>query len=162
MKMTANKRFAVRTALVTSTTLATIIGAQALASLDAATFETPAQPAAAPANTIAQPTGVAVIAQPSAALAYDNMITDPSQPVGAAAPNIVILRHAGAAPAISIQTQTPAQSSPSSVQASASPLQPPSPVQVVPPAPVVQQVTAFAPQVAAAPAPSAPTTRSSR
>lgn len=121
MKMTSTKRFAVRTALVTSTTLATIIGAQALASIDEAAR---AQPAPAPVIAFADPA------------------LDTGQPVSAAAPNIVILRHTGeaSAPAISIQTQTPAQNSANTANQSAAHIQPPNPVQIVPPAPVVRQV----------------------
>ena len=125
MKMTSTKRFAVRTALVTSTTLATILGAQALASLDETARAQPAPPpVVAPAETTA------------------------------AAPNIVILRHASA-PELSFKTQAPAQ--PSSSNTVAVQIQPPNPVQVAPPQPVVQQQAA-----AAQPAPSAPVTRSSR
>jgi hypothetical protein len=69
-------------------------------------------------------------------------MTTTGQPVSAAAPNFVILRHASeaSAPAISVETQAPAQTSASTV--SGSPIQPPNPIQIAPPAPVVQQVAA--------------------
>lgn len=55
-RMTSSKRFAVRTALVTSTTLATIMGAQALVSIDGIStpppVESASQPAAAAPNIV--------------------------------------------------------------------------------------------------------------
>jgi len=137
MKMTSTKRFAVRTDLVTSTTLATVIGAQALASIDEAARAQPIPaPTIAPADPVLQPT------------------TATGQPVSAAVPNVVILRHAGevSAPAINVEPQAPARPSASVVSGSAAPILPPNPVQIAPPAPVVQQVAAQP----------APVTRSSR
>jgi hypothetical protein len=110
MKMTPPKRFAVRSALVTGTTLATIIGAQALASYDAASFSK---------------TPPAVI-QPQFAGSIQSYTEVP-----AVAPNIVILRHAG---------QTTQQGSPSIVNPQVAVIQPPNPVQVAAPQPVPQQI----------------------
>jgi hypothetical protein len=109
MKMTSTKRFAVRTALVTSTTLATIVGAQALASLDAATFSSTPQAVVVPAGA------------------------DSSTP--AAAPNIVILRHAGQDSGAS---NTDSQANASTINSQAIIVQPPNPVQVTVPQPVPQ------------------------
>jgi len=107
-KMTSTKRFVVRTALVTSTTLATILGAQALASTDGAGLIQP---------TAGAPTEVAVAA------------TSGSAQVVSAAPDIVILRRAGDQPA-SAQTTTPPVVNHTIAQSPQVTL--PNPVQVVP------------------------------
>ncbi|WP_119071386.1 hypothetical protein [Aggregatilinea lenta] len=134
MKLTPTKRFNVRTALVTGTSLATIIGAQALTSLDKA--------------ALSQTTPSAIINPVDSA---DVMLFQPdaSDNVSAAAPNIVILRHAGR-PA-GVPAVIPPQSNTSVVGAPPAAIVPPNPVQVAPPQAVVQQI-----------APVAPVTRSSR
>lgn len=141
MKMTSSKRFAVRTALVTGTTLATIIGAQALASLDETAFsKTP--------PAVVEP----------AALSTQSMGSTPEfsalSETAAAAPDIVILRHAGQVPSAQAQITAP---QPSLTIANPQPvaIQPPSPIQVAAPQPVAQA----APQQSSAPV---ARTRSSR
>jgi hypothetical protein len=135
MKMTSTKRFAVRTTLVTGTTLATIVGAHALASFDEAAISKTPPAIVAPVNLATQSTGNSPIIQPSAE-------------VSAAAPDIVILRHAGQAPNVS---STVPQASVGVTNPQPVTIQPPNPVQVAVPQPVPQQ---SAPVVA--------TTRSSR
>jgi hypothetical protein len=128
MKMTSSKRFAVRTALVTGTTLATIIGAQALASLDETAFSKTPPASVAPAEISAQANSAPVFS------------TTPQAP--AAAPNIVILRHASKRSSVTApvpQTNTGASNSQAVI------IQPPNPVQVAAPQPVPQ---ASAPVVA--------------
>jgi hypothetical protein len=122
MKMTSTKRFAVRTALVTGTTLATIIGAQALASLDETAFSQTPPAMVAPAELSLQST--------------DGVVFPSASQSPAAAPNIVILRHAGQAPSVSI---TAPQTNTSPVRPQTTVIQPPSPVQVTVPQPVPQQ-----------------------
>lgn len=123
MKMTSSTRFAVRTALVTGTTLATIVGAQALVSLDESSLSKTPQAVVAPAELTTQPTGSAPSLQPPI-------------DVPAVAPNIVILRHAGQVPAI--QNVVPETNADPANRQSIT-IQPPNPVQVVVPQPVPQQ-----------------------
>jgi hypothetical protein len=150
MKMTSTQRFAVRTALVTSSTLATLIGAQALASLDETTLlQATPQAVIAPAELNTQS---AVGLQPTAV-----------NGAAAAAPTITILRHAGVQPSTS---QTAAQPGTTSAQPPVI-VRPPNPVQVAPPQPVQvvppQPVQVAPPQaVVQQAAPAAPRTRSSR
>lgn len=128
MKLTPAKRFDVRTALVTGTTLATIIGAQALASLDKATLSQ------------TTPSAIASPANPAVVMPFQS---EGSGDVAAAAPNIVILRHAGG-PA-SVPTVAPPQPITSVVGAQPAAIQPPNPVQVAPPQAVAQQIAPIAP-----------------
>ena len=129
MKMTPTKRFAVRTTLVTGTTLATIIGAQALVSLDEDAFSATPPASVAPVELTPQQTGNTSMALPT---------NTPSTTVlKAAPPTIVILRHAGQNPsAVAPATNTIAINPPVAV------IQPPNPVQVVAPQPVPQQQSA--------------------
>lgn len=142
MKLTTPKRIAVRTALVTGTTLATVLGAQALVSLDEAALSQSTPAAVVPADLTTQSANEVFVLQPAA-----------TSSVPAAAPNIVILRHAGSQGSAS---QPAVQSSVTTGSTPNVAIQPPNPVQVAPPSPVVQQV---APIAAAQPA---PRTRSSR
>jgi hypothetical protein len=143
-KLTSTKRFAVRLSLVTGSTLATIIGAQSLASIDKLITASPdpavTSPELQPALTSAPPNGSGVT--PSADAAH-------------VAPAITILRRPG---------QTGANTT-SNVN-----IQPPAPVQITAPdpvivqepsAPVIVQAPGAAPAAAPAPA-SRPATRSSR
>ena len=113
--MTSTKRFMVRTAMVTGTTLATILGSQSLAAFDQANSAASVEPInTEPSNTtFVFPTISTVIDAP------------------AVAPSIVILRHQGET-VTTVPTQTITQSR----------IAPPNPVQIAPPQPVIQQVTA--------------------
>lgn len=125
MKMTPTKRFAVRTTLATSTTLATIIGAQALVSLDENTFSV---------TPTAINTSVGLAPQQTSSTDLGSAI---DTPLKAAPPIIVILRHAGQPP-VNAPSAAPSASIASSNPPSAA-IQPPNPVQVVAPQPVQQQ-----------------------
>lgn len=125
--MTSTKRFVVRTAMVTSATIATILGSQSLAAFDQANKAATTEPlfSTEPSNT--------TIVLP----------VESSQDAPAVAPNIVILRHQGSEQRTSVSANSVTQPNP---------IVPPNPVQIAPPQPVIQQVTA----------PSVPRTRSSR
>ncbi|HYO89127.1 MAG TPA: hypothetical protein VER79_10785 [Candidatus Limnocylindrales bacterium] len=123
--MTQSKRFAVRLSLVTSSTVAMIIGAQSLATLD--------QVNAAPAdNNTTAITQIVTIAQ--------------------AAPSITILRHAGttvqAAPSVSISPRS-SSGQPAAQMAAQPAVRPQSVMQ--PPVPVVVPAAASAPQIPSVP-----------
>jgi hypothetical protein len=106
------RKLLVRTALVTSTTIATIVGSQNLAILDANRFlatETPA------AGTVIAPTPVEVV------------LSAPELTISQAAPSIIILRQSG--------TVRPVTGSTNSNTA----IQPPVPAQIAAPDPVIIQ-----------------------
>jgi len=133
-KLTSTKKFVVRTALVTSTTLATIMGAQALASVDQADFS---QSIPDPVPAVASP--AVGISQPAS-----NLVPQSTNTVSAEAPSIVILRRAGDAPTNAGTVNT----IPNTVtQNTNAPIALPNAIQVAPPEPVIQ---------------SAPSTQSSR
>ena len=114
--MTSTKRFVVRTAMVTGTTLATIFGSQSLAAFDQANNTVSEEPInTQPNNTI--------LVLPTETTSFD---------APAVAPSIVILRHQGEQSA-TVPAQTVTQ--PNRIA-------PPSPVQIAPPQPVIQQVIA--------------------
>lgn len=150
-KMTPTKRFIVRTALVTSTTLATIMGAQALASIDAAAFSEPTPPATELAT---QP--LAILTAPT------TTHTTTTENVTASAPNLVILRHGG----LQAPSNTNLRASSASPVSTSQQITPPNAVQVAPPAPVAQQsapvVQPPAPSIQPPAQVSVPSTRSSR
>ncbi len=125
MKMTPTKRFAVRTTLATSTTLATIIGAQALVSLDENAFSVTPTAVDMSVGLAPQPTG------------STDLSSSTDTTLKAAPPIIVILRHAGQQP-VNAPSAAPSASITSSNPPSAA-IQPPNPVQVVAPQPVQQQ-----------------------
>ena len=136
-KLTSTKRFAVRLSLVTGSTLATIIGAQSLAAIDK-------QTTAAPDPTITSPQ-----LQPSLTTAPSTFSGDASSAVHAA-PAITILRRPG----------QPGANTTSNVN-----IQPPAPVQITAPDPVIVQAPSspVVVQAPGAPAPAPrPATRSSR
>ncbi len=136
-KLTSTKRFAVRLSLVTGSTLATIIGAQNLAAIDHQTTATP------------DPTITSLQLQPGLTIAPSSFSGDPSS-VAHAAPAITILRRPG----------QPGASTNSNVS-----IQPPAPVQIAAPAPVIVQAPSspVVVQAPGAPAPAPrPATRSSR
>ncbi len=150
-KLTSSKRFAVRVSLVTGSTLAVIIGAQSLASLDKKTANVP---------DISAPVVVDPSLLPSDTSSLENrslIATPTSNTPGItvhAAPVITILRHPGQSGGTT------------SAQPSVSSIKPPDPVQLAAPEPIVVQAPGQVIQVAgsapAAAAPSRPTTRSSR
>jgi hypothetical protein len=143
-KLTSTKRFAVRLSLVTGSTLATIIGAQSLASIDKLLTATPD-----PAVAVPQ-------VQPDLSSAAPDLSgVTPAADAAHVAPSITILRRPGQAGANTTSNVN---------------IQPPAPVQITAPdpvivqapsAPVVVQAPAAAPAAAPAPA-SRPATRSSR
>ncbi|MCA9903946.1 MAG: hypothetical protein KC547_08820, partial [Anaerolineae bacterium] len=116
------RKLLVRTALVTSSTIATLIGAQNLALQDTSTSEPAPTPTTEPAGI---PTTVPVVpVEPTAITQASPTIT-----INHAAPNVVILRRAGQA--------GPVQQSAPVVQAAS--IQPPVPVEAAAPAPVIVQ-----------------------
>ncbi len=159
--MTSTRRFIVRLSLVTGSTLATIIGAQSLASFDGQALVTGGTAEAASPVQAFIPEAAAPELQPTQNInvpeASSGQFAADQSGIVHAPPAITILRHPG-------QATTTAASSSAAVQ-----IQPPSPVEVAPPPPVVVQAPAqvvvqpSAP--AAAPAPVVqpqPRTRSSR
>lgn len=138
------RKLLVRTALVTSTTIATVVGAQNIAMLDALQFQL-------------TPTAEDLAVQPpDLATAADIAQTAPLITVVRAAPSIIILRQAG-------QAQPAQAAAPNTTTAA---IQPPIPAQLAPPAPIIVQQEAPAPapqqQVMAAPAPAVQQSRSTR
>jgi hypothetical protein len=141
-RLTSTKRFAVRLSLVTGSTLATIIGAQNLAAVDKPITATPDPAVTSPQLQPAPPDISSVTSSANAAHA---------------APSITILRRPGQAGANTTSNVT---------------IQPPAPVQITAPDPVIVQAPSAptvvqAPGAAAAPAPAPapaprPATRSSR
>jgi len=168
-KLTSTKRFAVRLSLVTGGTLATMIGAQSLASLDKrpAAVPNPATPAInqqVPDIPQALP-AVAVDAASATTLAPTTQGNGPV--VSHAAPQITILRHPGQITSSGAATPQSAPVQPNAMANAV--IKPPEPVQIAPPAPIIVQAPAAqvagpAPAAAApAPAPAPqPVTRSSR
>lgn len=139
--ITPTKRFVVRTSLVTGSTLALIVGAQALVSVDLQ-------------NKSAEQSATTQIAESSTVLQTQPLMP-PTQAVISAAPNIVILRHPSEAKPITSNNSNqppiharPVQPAPSAL------IQPPQPVVVPAQGPVVIQ--------GSAPSAPAPTTRSTR
>lgn len=115
------RKLLVRTALVTSTTIATIVGAQNLAMLDASQFlatQTPAIENVAVLSPIETTTPVAVIQ------------TAPEITILQAAPRIIILRQPGR-----VSTALPVTGSINTNNA----IQPPIPARIVAPNPVIVQ-----------------------
>jgi hypothetical protein len=152
-KLTSTKRFAVRMSLVTGSTLATIIGAQSLSSLDKHSLAVtdPAVPVfnqQSPDIPRALPT-VALDPAPVATLVPTSIDGDPA--AVHAAPQITILRHPGQANSVGEVTPQSAPTQPNTMANAA--IKPPAPVEIAPPAPIIVQAPAA--QVAG-PAPAAP------
>jgi hypothetical protein len=118
-----SKRLAIRATLVTSSTVATILGAQSLALIDL-------QRQAADPTEVSEPATAAPL---NSNTPIFEATLQPRTPA-AAAPFIVILRGSTKATAPQTSAQPPA-------------IQPPAPVEIVPPAPVIVQQAA--PQVSA-------------
>jgi hypothetical protein len=159
-KLNTTKRFAVRLSLVTGSTLATVIGAQSLASVNKPLTATPDPVLPAAVAPQLQSTGTVA---PALEVRDDaQQVAIPAAATAApvhAAPVITVLRHAGQTSAVVPNAQTQS-AAPSNVT-----IKPPSPVQLAAPAPVIVQApgeTIYVPAASAAPAPSQPTTRSSR
>ena len=143
---TPKKRFAIRTTLVTGTTLATIVGAQTLASLDSVTAA--ASSAADGMNTT---TAEGITETNLSPLPFPTQIVVLS-PGGTASaahaiPNIVILRHSGLPVGTeAASSSAPVQSTSSGAQAAS--IRPPNPVQIAPLQPAVQQIQPSLPNLA--------------
>ncbi|MBW4437816.1 MAG: hypothetical protein KME04_11815 [Pleurocapsa minor GSE-CHR-MK-17-07R] len=125
------RKLLIRSALVTTTTIATVFGAQNLAMLDARQIleltQTPA-PEAITLVPLADGTSApATVAQQAPALTIQQ-----------AAPSIIILRQSGQASAAS-QPIVSAPAAPSAPQSSQAVIQPPAPQQLSAPAPVIMQ-----------------------
>ncbi len=119
-KLTSSKKFFVRLSLVTSSTLATIIGAQSLASLDLQSTAQAPIAAALPADSIAA--GSTLLNSSTAAQS---------------APTITIIRHAGEA---SEGSGDDDEANNSQILSGTVTISPPVPVQVVPSNSVVVQL----------------------
>lgn len=145
------RKLMVRTALTTSTTIATLVGAQSLAMLDAHDSQTPV-PSPAQVN---EPTNEAVVVMPTATEILMPAATDTSVPVARVAPEINILH---VAPSITVlrQPEDVNVQLPEPEQASMTVIQPPAPVELAAPEPVIVQGEAPPPIIIqqAAPAPS--------
>lgn len=151
-RMTTPNRFGIRLALVTGTTVATIVGAQTLASLDATAFsqnDIPAQ-ISAPSEVLPAESDPSLIYTPP----LDEQINGVNTPATNASPNIAIIRHSSerSASALAVNPAPSTFTAPPVTQV-ASPIISASNPAVVPafsaPAPVAQSVPA-------------PVTRSSR
>ena len=114
------RKLLVRTALVTSTTIATLIGAQNFAMLDARDFQMDLTPSSEPNDV--------VVVTPA--------VTRTPVQVERAAPNITILH---AAPSITILRQSGQITTAQGVVANVTGIQPPVPAQITAPDPVVVQ-----------------------
>jgi hypothetical protein len=150
-KFTSTKRFAVRLSLVTGSTLATIIGAQSLASLDKQAGAVPDPTTPMVSDPQLQSSFSTIGGQLPKSSDVTN--TENNSSVIHAAPTITILRRPG-------QVGASAASSTTSIK-------PPTPIQIAPPEPIIVQAPSAPPVVVqaagAAPAPaSRPSSRSSR
>ncbi len=129
------RKLLVRTALVTSTTIATMVGAQNLAMLDANQFlatETPVTENIPASTPVEIPTPVAVIR------------AAPEVTILQAAPSITILRQSGKVPVALPLTSSTSNSNT---------IQPPVPSQISAPEPVIVQQPQPQPQQSQQPAP---------
>jgi hypothetical protein len=136
--MTPTKKLIVRTTLVTGSTLAVILGAQALVSQDLQKNTANALPTAPLVEMADQPTQQIV----------------PTQTVISAAPNIVILRHPSQAvtPTLNNTSLQPANPAPVRHQSASAAIQPPAPVVVqVQPQTIIQSSGSSAPMPATRP-----------
>jgi hypothetical protein len=168
-KLTSTKRFAVRLSLVTGGTLATMIGAQSLASLDKRPAAVPDPATPAMNQQIPEiPRALPAVAANAASATRLAPTTKGNGPVAShAAPQITILRHPGQVSSGGAPTPPSSPTQPNAMASAA--IKPPEPVQIAPPAPIIVQAPAAqvagpAPAAAApAPAPAPqPVTRSSR
>jgi hypothetical protein len=136
-QMTHSKRLLIRSGLVTGSTLATLMGAQILATLDQQQFNTESTAKIAPIAT--DDVNLSVVPDVNT---IPLLPTAANTPVAVqAAPNIVILRHPGQT-AVTIEdtapSEPPAQVSGPQIAARVA-IQPPNPVAIAPPAPVIIQ-----------------------
>ena len=134
------RKLLVRTALVTSTTIATLIGAQNLAMLDARDFQTETPAPGTESNEV-------VVVTPLA--------TRTPAAIERAAPDITIMN---VAPSITILRQSGQVNTSQPVAASVTRIQPPAPSQITAPNPVVNA----APNPVVVPQPVPPRSQSSR
>lgn len=147
-----SRKLFIRAALVSGSTVATLIGAQSLTWIDAARFAltaTPASSAELSTNTLLPEAAITHIA-PSLAIHYS-------------APSLVVLRRAGVPSQASAPVNANAQTAPVSLGS----IQPPAPVvnqteTIVVDQPVIVQQPVYVPQASSAPAPVVVNSRSSR
>ncbi len=143
--MSRSRRIIVRTALVTSSTFAAIVGAQSLAVLDQApsnpSGEGNLEPIIRPMSTN-PPTAI-----PSSATAPTDTV---SEPIIEVAPSITILRHPGQS-VVTLEVVSPTSPSDPGLPATTFTIQPPSPVQIAAPDPVVVQGEAPPPVIISVP-----------
>lgn len=115
-KLTSNKRFLVRISLITGSTLATIIGAQSLASLNSRNTDSSLPTVTNPAPTFTNQ-------------AVPTLTFDANAPIVHAAPSIAILRRPGQSNAQTANSEQPAGNQ----------IVPPNPVVLAAPAPIIVQ-----------------------
>lgn len=130
------RKLLVRTALVTSTTIATLIGAQNLAMLDARAFQGIEM---ADTNTDQE---IIVVTPDAIRTPLPVERAAPNMTILHAAPSITILRQSGQISTSQTASTSPLSiqpPSPSSIQPPPSSIQPPSPSQITAPNPIVVQ-----------------------
>lgn len=120
----ARKLF-VRSALVTSTTIATFVGAQNLAMLDATRLETMLTPS---------PEVAIVTRLPETTMPVPVERAAPNLVIQQAAPSIIILRHAGQPSEVAVSGSATVNRGGDAVV-----IQPPAPAEIAAPAPVIVQ-----------------------
>ena len=118
------RKLLVRTALVTSTTIATLVGAQNFAMLDARDFPIDLTPSSEPNEVVNE----VIVVEPVA--------TRTPAPIERAAPNITIMQ---AAPSITILRQSGQINTSQPTAANVTSIQPPAPSQITAPNPVAIQ-----------------------
>jgi len=138
------RKLLVRTALVTSTTIATLFGAQNFAMLDARDFQPEIPDLNAESNEVVVVTPVATRTPAPVERAA------PSIEIRTAAPSITILRQAGDTSSLNTSPVTRANSV----------IQPPAPVEMAAPEPVIIQGEAPSPIVIQRQVPAAPSSSS--
>jgi hypothetical protein len=122
------RKLLVRTALVTSSTIATLIGAQSLAVVDTAKIEEILTPVVVPVEAVAIAPGTTTV--------QDEVLqAAPLIEIQNARPSLTILRHPGQTGPIQTTSSQPRN------------IQPPSPVQLAAPEPVIVQCEAPPPIV---------------
>ncbi|PJF43683.1 MAG: hypothetical protein CUN55_07805 [Phototrophicales bacterium] len=122
------RKLLIRSALVTSTTIATLIGAQNLAVLDARNFQVDTS-----LSSKSNEVGVVIPSDMPTPVQIEQVA--PSVTIQHAAPSVIILRQSG-----QLSTSKPSVANVTSIQPPVpSQIQPPVPSQINPPAPVVVQ-----------------------
>ena len=141
------RKLLVRSALVTSATIATFVGAQNLAMLDTRLITLTATPPSEPAVILPLPTENTTVQ--NAAISTLQQVA-PTLVIQKAAPSIIILRQSQPQGAVQVASaQAPAQG-----QGNAMVIQPPAPAQIAAPDPVIvqqPQMSASSPVIVQAP-----------